>query len=147
MMNEGDGKSLRLVRTFNAPIELMWEVWTKPEHIAQWYGPKGFTNTIHTMDFREGGEWTFTMHGPDGTDYENKNVFKEIITLKKIVYEHSYPHFIATIVFESEGDKTTIDWTVELDSAEMLEMVIRFNNAKEGHNENMEKLEKYLLSV
>jgi len=146
MMNE-ERKSLRLVRTFNAPIELMWEAWTKPEHIAQWYGPSGFTNTIHSMDFSEGGEWTFTMHGPDGTNYENRNIFREIIYLKKIVYEHTYPHFFATIIFESEGDKTTIDWTVELDSAEMLEMVIRLNNAEEGHKQNMEKLEKYLLSM
>src|SRR5882762_10224034 len=96
-------RELRISRRLNAPIELVWEVWTSPEHIAQWWGPNGFSNTITTMDLRAGGEWNLVMHGPDGTDYKNKSIFKEVILHKKIVYEHvSGPKFLATINFETQ---------------------------------------------
>ncbi|MCU7371200.1 SRPBCC domain-containing protein [Paucibacter sp. O1-1] len=67
-----EGRELNISRTLNAPIELVWEAWTNPEHIAKWWGPDGFTNTITTMDMVPGGEWNLVMHGPDGTDYKNK---------------------------------------------------------------------------
>jgi uncharacterized protein YndB with AHSA1/START domain len=97
-------RELIISRKLNAPVDLVWEVWTKPEHIANWWGPNGFTNTIHTISVIPGGEWDLVMHGPDGTDYKNKSVFKEIILYKKIVYEHiSSPRFVATIDFEEQG--------------------------------------------
>ena len=73
--NSTKDRELLLTRVLNAPIELVWEVWTNPKHIAQWWGPNGFTNTITTMDMHPGGEWDLVMHGPDGTDYKNKSVF------------------------------------------------------------------------
>jgi uncharacterized protein YndB with AHSA1/START domain len=82
-MEKTAGREMRITRTFKAPIDLMWEVWTTPEHISNWWGPNGFTNTIHLMDFQEGGEWQLTMHGPDGTNYPNRSIFKEIFHLKK----------------------------------------------------------------
>src|SRR5580704_6751798 len=94
-------RELVLSRTLNAPAELVWEAWTKPEHIANWWGPNGFTNTINKMDIRPGGEWDLVMHGPDGTDYKNKSIFKEVVHHKKLVYQHvSAPKFTATIDFE-----------------------------------------------
>lgn len=72
-------RELRISKMLNATVELVWEVWTKPEHIANWWGPNGFTNTIHTMDLSAGGEWRLTMHGPDGKSYPNKSVFIEIV--------------------------------------------------------------------
>src|SRR5688572_27857058 len=91
---------LRLTRLLNAPVELVWEVFTDPEHIKQWWGPNDFTNTITKMEIEPGGEWDLVMHGPDGTDYKNKSVFKEIVKHKKIVYDHvSRPRFLTTIEF------------------------------------------------
>ena len=78
-MEKTANREMGITRTFKTSIKLMWEVWTNPEHIANWWGPKGFTNTIHQMDFQEGGEWKFTMHGPDGKNYPNRSIFKEII--------------------------------------------------------------------
>src|ERR1700733_3959863 len=75
-------REIRISRLLNAPIELVWEVWTNPEHIKNWWGPNGFTNTIHSMDMKKGGEWNLTMHGPDGTDYKNKTIFKKIVFKK-----------------------------------------------------------------
>jgi uncharacterized protein YndB with AHSA1/START domain len=83
----------------------MWEVWTSPEHIANWWGPDGFTNTIHKMDFHEGGEWKLTMHGPDGTNYPNRSIFKEIIPLKKIVFQHFNPNFIEQFFLNLKAKK------------------------------------------
>lgn len=140
------GRELRTVRTFKAPIELMWKVWTDPEHIVNWWGPNGFTNTIHQMDLQEGGEWRLTMHGPDGTDYANRSIFKEIVPLKKIVFEHFNPHFVTTVIFEAKGEETIVDWTLLFDTTEMREIVIKAHKADKGQQENLERLESYLAS-
>lgn len=145
MKSNTANREMRITKVLNAPIALVWEVWTQPEHIKHWYGPTGFTNTIDVMDFKEEGEWKFTMHGPDGVDYANRNVFKEIIHHQKIVFEHGpEPHFITTVLFESLGDKTEIHWTVLLDTEEIMKALIEAVNAKEAHKQNIVKLENYL---
>jgi len=143
-MEKIENREMRIVRTFKAPIDLMWEVWINPEHIVNWWGPNGFTNTIHKMDFQEGGEWKLTMHGPDGTDFANRSIYKEIIPFKKIVFEHFNPHFITTVLFESKGEETSIDWSLLFDTAEMREIIVKTHKADEGQKQNVEKLEKYL---
>jgi uncharacterized protein YndB with AHSA1/START domain len=82
--NETKDREIFLSRTLNAPVALVWEVWTQAEHIANWWGPAGFTNTISAMDMHVGGEWNLIMHGPDGKHYINKSIFKEVILHKKI---------------------------------------------------------------
>src|SRR3569833_335069 len=112
-------RELRISRKLNAPVDLVWVIWTKPEHIANWWGPNGFTNTISKMDMRAGGEWNLVMHGPDGTDYDNKCVFREVVQNKKIVYEHIYwPKFIATVEFNALGEQTQMTWKMEFESEE-----------------------------
>jgi uncharacterized protein YndB with AHSA1/START domain len=141
-------RELFLSRKLNAPVELVWEVWTKPEHIVNWWGPDGFTNTITKMEVKPGGEWDLVMHGPDGTDYENKSIFKEIIPFKKIVYEHiSYPHIIATIHFEETGEETLISWHMLFDSHEEFIAVVKAYKADEGLKQNMKKLTVYLAGL
>jgi len=138
-------REIRLSRLVNAPIDLVWEVWTNPEHIKEWWGPNGFTNTINKMDVRENGEWDLIMHGPDGTDYKNKSIFKEIIKHEKIVYEHiSSPKFVATISFKAQKEKTLIDWHMLFESKEQFIQVVKTFKADEGLRQNMEKLNHYL---
>ena len=138
-------REIRLSRLVNAPIDLVWEVWTNPEHIKEWWGPDGFNNTISKMDVRKNGEWNLTMHGPDGTDYKNKSVFKEITKHEKIVYEHiSGPRFLATISFEAQGEKTFIDWHMLFESKEEFIQTVKTFKADEGLRQNMEKLNHYL---
>ena len=76
-------REIIISRTLNAPVELVWEAWTNPEHIANWWGPNGFTNTISRMDVKPDGEWDLVMHGPDGTDFKNRSIFREIVQHKK----------------------------------------------------------------
>ena len=138
-------RELLLSRMLNAPVKLVWEVWTNPEHIKNWWVPNGFTNTIYKMEVNEGGEWNFTMHGPDGTDYKNKSVFKEIVKHKKIVYEHvSGPKFLATVTFAEQGNKTLLTWHMLFDTAEEFKQVVKVFKADEGLKQNIEKLENYL---
>lgn len=138
-------RELRLSRKLNAPIDLVWEVWTTPEHIANWWGPNGFTNTIHKMDLKPGGEWDLVMHGPDGTNYKNKSIFKEIILHKKLVYEHvTGPKFVATIEFREEGDQTFITWHMLFESVEEFIQTVKTFKADEGLRQNIEKLDVYL---
>ena len=137
-------RELIISRTLNAPVELVWEVWTNPEHLVNWWGPNGFTNTITKMDMVPGGEWDLVMHGPDGTDYKNKSVFKEIIPNKKIVYEHISPSFIATINFEEQGKQTLINWHMLFETAEEFIQVVKTFKADEGLKQNIEKLNVYL---
>jgi uncharacterized protein YndB with AHSA1/START domain len=138
-------RELIISRKLNAPVELVWEVWTNQEHIVNWWGPNGFTNTITKMDMVPGGEWDLVMHGPDGADYKNKSVFKEIIPFKKIVYEHvSGPRFVTTINFEDQGEQTLITWHMLFETAEEFIQVVKTFKADEGLKQNIEKLEAYL---
>ncbi|HEY0272466.1 MAG TPA: SRPBCC family protein [Chitinophaga sp.] len=138
-------RELLISRMLDAPVELVWEAWTHPAHIAQWWGPNGFTNTITTMDLRPGGEWELVMHGPDGTDYPNKSVFREIVPLQKIVYEHvSSPKFTATITFEAQGAKTLLQWHMLFETAEQFLQVVKTFKADEGLRQNIERLSAYL---
>jgi len=138
-------RELVISRLLNAPCELVWDVWTNPEHIKNWWGPNGFTNTIFEMNVIPGGVWDFVMHGPDGTDYKNKSIFKEIVKYKKIVLDHeSGPKFTATITFEKQDNKTLLTWKMLFETKGQLEQVVKTFKADEGLKQNVDKLETYL---
>jgi uncharacterized protein YndB with AHSA1/START domain len=137
-------RELLITRTLNAPVELVWEAFTNPEHVANWWGPNGFTNTIYTMDLRPGGLWELVMHGPDGTNYKNKSIYKEIVVNKKIVFNHFNPDFTTTIEFEEQGEQTHLRWHMLFDSVEEFIQVVKTFKADEGLKQNIEKLIVYL---
>ena len=129
-----------------APIERVWQVWTNPEEIKNWWGPNGFSNHIKKMELKPGGEWVFTMQGPDGKTFPNKSIFKEVITNKKIVFEHFNPGYLATVAFEARGKETHMEWTMEFATVEMYNVVVKTFKADEGFRQNGEKLMAYLSS-
>ena len=97
------------------------------------------------MEVRPGGIWELTMHGPDGTDYLNKSIFREVLPLEKIVYEHvSEPHIMATITFEKLGKQTFIHWHMLFDSREEFIEVVKKYKADAGLKQNVEKMVTYL---
>lgn len=150
MSNGKDTKDreVLLERLLDAPVELVWEAWTDPEHIAKWWGPNGFTNTISKMDIKPGGEWNLVMHGPDGTDYRNESIFKEVVKYKKLVYEHiTGPKFTSTIEFESRGDKTFLKWHMVFESKEIFMKAVEVFKVQEGLKQNGEKLNLYLAGM
>jgi uncharacterized protein YndB with AHSA1/START domain len=128
-------------RVFDAPRELGWKAWTDPRHIARWWGPNGFQNTIHRMDVRPGGAWEFVMHGPDGRDYANKIIYREIVEPERIRYSHvSGPLFEATVTFTAEGRKTRVDMEMLFESAELRDRVASEYGAVEGLQQTLDHL-------
>ena len=100
------------------------------------------------MEFKPGGELDFVMHGPDGTDFKNKSLFREIIPLKKIVYEHiSGPKFIATAEFGSLGEQTQIRWKMLFRTVEEYVQTVKVFKADEGLKQNIVRLDNYLAQM
>ena len=146
--NDIQDRELAISETLNAPVDLVWKAWSSPDHIANWWGPNGFTNTINKMEFKPGGELDFVMHGPDGTDFKNKSLFREIIPLKKIVYEHiSGPKFIATAEFGSLGEQTQIRWKMLFRTVEEYVQTVKVFKADEGLKQNIVRLDNYLAQM
>lgn len=145
-----EDRELVSTRLLDAPRELVYKVWTTPEHIVQWWGPNGFTNTIKEMDVTPGGTWRFTMHSADGTDFLNKVVYEEVIENEKLVYvhsgegEHDDAAFHVTVTFEEEGDKTKLTMRMVFATAEQRNEVVEKYGALEGQTQTMNKLEVYL---
>src|ERR1044072_8507208 len=108
-------RELSITRIFDIDIDTMFEVWTNPEHIAHWWGPNGFTNTISEMEVRPGGVWRYIMHGPDGTDYPNLITYVEVVKPVRLMYLHGDDndpaHFEVTVIFEALGDQTRLSIT------------------------------------
>jgi uncharacterized protein YndB with AHSA1/START domain len=124
-------REIVITRVFNAPRDLVFKVWTDPKHITQWWGPKGFTTTVSEMDFRPGGAWRYIMHGPDGTEYPVKGIFREIVPPERIVTSDEFDEGFEQIVkvdlpkgmtvatlFEDLGDKTRLTLRIMHSTAE-----------------------------
>jgi uncharacterized protein YndB with AHSA1/START domain len=146
------GREIVISRVFDAPRELVWDAMTDPLHVVQWWGPRGFTTTIEEMDVRPGGVWKHVMHGPDGTDYPNKSVFKEIVKPERIVYSHGGGkagapsiHFETTWTFETvESGKTRTTIRMVFSSAEDRDTVVKEYGAIEGGKQTLERLAEQL---
>ena len=132
-------------QALSAPIEVVWKAWTNPNHIKNWWGPNGFTNTITKMDLVPGGVWSLVMHGPDGTDYDNESVFTEVIPHQKIAYNHISGHeFLATIEFEAKDNQTYMRWQMLFQTPEELTRIMNLYDIRQGLRENVERLVEYL---
>jgi uncharacterized protein YndB with AHSA1/START domain len=143
-------RELIISRLLNAPRELVWEVWTNPEHVKHWWGPDGFTNTISEMNVKKDGVWKLTMHGPDGRDYPNKIIFLEVLKPERIVYKHSDEDgtegvsFLTTITFEAHGNKTLLTMHGVFDTVEEYQRVVKEYGADEGMKQTISRLVEYL---
>jgi uncharacterized protein YndB with AHSA1/START domain/uncharacterized glyoxalase superfamily protein PhnB len=152
VLRNTSNRELVITRLINAPRELVWEVWTKPEHIKHWWGPDGFTNTIHEMEVKPGGVWRFMMHGPNGMDFPNKIVFNEVKKPELLVYTHSSEDvndpniFHTTVTFEKQGDKTNLTMRALFATAEERDRVVKEFGAAEGGKQTLNKLEAYIHS-
>jgi uncharacterized protein YndB with AHSA1/START domain len=149
---EADGTSDRelvATRVFDAPRELVFKVWTDPEHIGRWWGPTGFTTTTYAMDVRPEGVWRFCMHGPDGVDYQNKVTYLEVVELERIVYKHGGDedcapvNFEVTVTFEEQGGKTRLTMRMLFPSAEDRDFIIEKYGADKGLTQTLDRLGEY----
>ncbi|MDE1985617.1 MAG: SRPBCC family protein [Alphaproteobacteria bacterium] len=136
-------------RVIDAPREIVWQAWTDPKHLAQWWGPIGFTTTTSSFDMRPGGVWRFVMHGPDGRDYQNRVTFIDIVKPERIVYRHGGGDdvepvlFETTVVFEDFGGKTRLVWTGKFPTADQRTAVIKNYGADKGLLQTMARLAEF----
>ena len=111
----GNEQERQLVHTrvLNGSRERVFRAFAEPEHLARWWGPKDFRSTIHQFEFRPGGRWELTLHGPDGTDYRNEYFAVEITEPERIVISHPDPahdfQLIVTLAEKGE-EKTRVTW-------------------------------------
>jgi len=110
-----------------------------PTRIARWWGPDGFKNTIHQFDFRPGGTWLLTMHGPDGKDYPNESRFTRLESGKLFEIEHlSGHHFILSIELRRSGRGTQVHWRQTFDTVEHYERIAEF--VAGANEQNLQRL-------
>jgi uncharacterized protein YndB with AHSA1/START domain len=106
-----------------------------PERVSRWWGPDGFTNTIHQFDFQPGGTWRLTMHGPDGKDYPNESRFTRVTSGELFEIEHlSGHHFVLSIELQPSDQGTQIHWRQTFDTVEHYERIARFVAGANGQN-------------
>jgi uncharacterized protein YndB with AHSA1/START domain len=148
MAAKSKSKDIKIIRVYDAPVEAVWDAWTDPEQVAQWWGPRAFTLTTHSKDLRAGGHWKYTMHGPDGTDWPNNTLYHEVEEHKKLVYDHGGnedrpPLFRVTALFSETDGKTTLDMTMTLPTPEAAEETRKFIKQASG-NSTWDRLAEYL---
>lgn len=116
--------ALSTERVLPFTAQQIFAAFAHPGDLARWWGPNGFTNTFQYFEFTPGGRWVFTMHGPNGADYPNECVFREIQPDAKIVIEHVVtPFFVLTVTLTACGDQTLLTWVQEFESPEIAEQV------------------------
>lgn len=150
-LNSSD-REITVSRLYDAPRELVWQAMTDPRHVLHWWGPRGFTTSVEIMDVRPGGVWKHTMHGPDGSNYPNKSVFKEVVKPERIVYAHGGgrengpgAHFVATWTFEApEPGRTRLTIHLVFPSTKDRDFVIKEFGALEGAKQTLERLSDHL---
>ena len=131
-------------RVFDAPRDLVFQAWTDPKHLAQWWGPDGFTSTIQEMDVRPGGAFRLIMHGPDGTDYKNESVYLEVVKPELLSYEHKSPKFRSTVTFEEQGRRTKVTMFMVFDTAKEKDTTVKVFGAVEGAKQTFARLSDFL---
>lgn len=134
-------------RIVSAPINLAYKAWTDPNHLKNWWGPKGFTNTFNEFDLRPGGKWSFIMHGPDKGNYPNECEFIKIDEPNLIAWKrHSKPLFqILTTFKEVSADSTKIVFKMIFDSPEECNKLKPY--VVDKNEENFDKLEIELIKM
>lgn len=146
---------LVLTRLIDAPRELVYRAWTEPAHLAQWWGPRGFTNPVCEIDLRPGGAILIHMQAPDGSVFPMKGTFKEIVPPERLVFvssaledENGIPALEArnTILFEDAGGKTKL---IVIDQVTRVTPAAAFAIAgmEQGWGETLDKLVEFIAST
>src|SRR6478752_43711 len=133
-------------RTVDADCATVFQAHENPALLTQWWGPNGFTSTFHEFDFRNGGRWRFTFHGPDGKNYENEWVYREIVHDERIEFDHvSAPHFRMVITLSDEAGKTRVTWDMTFESAQVLAGIKHI--IVPANEQNFDRLETVLAKI
>ena len=146
-------RSLKVARTFNAPRDLVFQAYTDPDALKQWFGPEGWPLTVSTMDFRVGGTWHYCMTGPEGEEAWGIATYDEIVAPERLVYRDAFsdadgnivpPESAVTIEFVEQGpSETSLQITSIFASNDERDQVIAMG-MEEGMAQTLDHLEEYL---
>lgn len=100
-------RELVVTRTFDAPPARVWEAWTRPEHVREWYGAAGLTTSVVDIDLRAGGAWRWGQTGPDGQEIVFSGTYEDVVPLERLDY---------TEVFEQMPDGEPVRVTLTFDA-------------------------------
>ncbi|ABG59656.1 conserved hypothetical protein [Cytophaga hutchinsonii ATCC 33406] len=141
IMNIHSEREIYSARVLNAPIEIVYEAFANPSYLKNWWGPKGFTNTIHAFDLQPGGKWILTMHGPEKGNYENSSIFKIVEPQKLISWERkSKPLFDMEVEFKKLNNlQTEISFRMTFSTKEDCDKIRSF---VEPQNEELRSIRK-----
>lgn len=139
-------------RLIGAPQELVFEAFTQVRHLARWWGPKGFTTTTRSFDFRAGGVWDFVMHGPDGTDYQEWITWTEIVPPERITMVHGESSddpnaFESVLTLELAGEQTRIVMQSVFPTKERRDEAVEKYHAIEGGEQTLGNLAAYVAEL
>jgi uncharacterized protein YndB with AHSA1/START domain len=123
MPSDTSDRELATTRLLPHARERVFRAIAERDRIARWWGPAGFRNTMDTFDFREGGEWKFTMHGPDGKDYPNHSRFEKIVPLEVVILHVNAPHFRLFMTLTEEAGGTRMHWRQVFEDARVREQL------------------------
>ncbi len=144
-------RELVITRIFDAPRELVFKAWTDPRHVAQWWGPKGFTNPVCEMDLRPGGALRIVMRAPDGAEHPMRGVFREVVEPERLVFTNiavdaqgnTLLEGLTIVTFAEHGGKTklTLHTSAAGVAAEAAQMLA---GMAQGWTESLDRLEDRL---
>ncbi|MGI8861491.1 MAG: SRPBCC family protein [Gaiellaceae bacterium] len=154
-MTTPSDREIVMTRTFDAPRGLVWEALSKPEHMREWWGPRGFTMPVCEMDFRPGGAYRFVQKGPDGAEYGFRGEYREIVPPERIGWTFEFERMpgsisVDTMTLTEEDGKTTITSTSVFDSVEQRDGMLQSGmetGAAETYDRLAELLEKMQESI
>jgi len=146
--NDITNRVTTLRRTFHAPVQLVWEAWTQPEHISQWWGPKGMEIKVIEHNFKVGGKWKYTMQMPDRSEFISEGIYSEIVELKKIITSADFKPMtegvVLEVLFEGNGDTTEFTFNV-LHSSEEYRKQQENMGFHKGWGSVFDRLDNYLV--
>lgn len=140
-----------MTREVEAPRELVFDAWTKPEHVQQWMlGPSGWTMPVCEIDLRPGGAWRFVWGRADGTEMEMRGEYREVTPPERLVSTESWggdwPETINTVTLSEEDGKTTITQTVLYPSQEARDAALE-TGMKDGASLSYDRLAERLRTM
>ena len=153
-----------IARTFDAPRQRVWDAWTKPEQFAQWFGPKGVKTTPRVFDFREGGRLHARMDSPDGSHMWALNIYREIVPIERLSWEHGFSNeqaefaaspfgmpwplrLLTVVTLEDKGAQTvlTLTWTpIDASEEEVRSFTEMMSSMTGGWTGTFDKLDDFL---
>ena len=112
-------REIAFTRYFERSSELLFDAWTKPEHVRKWWGCEGSTIIHCDIDLRVGGAWHIVMRIQDGSDHPFRGSYREVVRASRLVYTECYdvpqfgrPEWLTTITFKQVGHRTELCHTI-----------------------------------